>query len=153
MRVQSDTSYPSGIDANSLRVEAGKVLQAAFHFAIDGHEFVALDNKMWRRKRRKSEDGGALREPVVGRIATPNGLYVIFGDDETYNSELPLTKILSRRALQVAMVIAEGRCDKEIARQLGISIYTVREHIRRIFAKLNVSRRAGVIARVLKRPC
>jgi DNA-binding CsgD family transcriptional regulator len=151
MPVNGETTCPSRIDAKTARVDVDGLSSSAFHFAIDGHEFVALENKMWRR--RKSAVGGPVCELVVGRIVTPTGRYVIFGDDDTNNPDIPLTKILSRRELQVAMTIAEGRCDKEIARQLGISIYTVREHIRRIFAKLNVSRRAGVIARVLKRPC
>jgi DNA-binding CsgD family transcriptional regulator len=48
------------------------------------------------------------------------------------------------------LLISEGKCDKEIARHLGISGYTVREHIRRIFAKLNIGRRSAIVACVLR---
>jgi DNA-binding CsgD family transcriptional regulator len=65
-------------------------------------------------------------------------------------AKLELGDLLTRRELQVALLVAEGNCDKQIARKLGISGYTVREHIRRTFAKLNVSRRAAIVAHVLK---
>ena len=61
-----------------------------------------------------------------------------------------LAEILTRRELQVALLISDGRCDKEIARKLGIGGYTVREHIRRMFAKLKISRRSAIVAAVLR---
>lgn len=89
--------------------------------------------------------------PVVGRIDIGDASYLVV--DET-PQEPPRsshgTALLSRRELQVAVLIADGQCDKEIARHLGISAYTVREHIRRIFAKLNVCRRSAVIAHLLR---
>jgi DNA-binding CsgD family transcriptional regulator len=41
--------------------------------------------------------------------------------------------------MQIIWLIADGKCDKEIARALGISGYTVREHVRRTCAKLGCS--------------
>ena len=66
-------------------------------------------------------------------------------------ADLPLSaaEILTRRELQIALLISDGKVDKEIARQLGISGYTVREHIRRIFAKLNIGRRSAIASCVL----
>jgi DNA-binding CsgD family transcriptional regulator len=61
-----------------------------------------------------------------------------------------LTDLLTRRELEIAMLIADGRCDKEIGRSLGISSYTVREHIRRTCAKLGVSRRAAIVSLVIR---
>jgi DNA-binding CsgD family transcriptional regulator len=61
-----------------------------------------------------------------------------------------LTDLLTRRELEIAMLIADGRCDKEIGRSLGISSYTVREHIRRTCAKLGVSRRAAIVSLVVR---
>jgi DNA-binding NarL/FixJ family response regulator len=37
-----------------------------------------------------------------------------------------------------------------IAHDLGISEYTVREHMRRMFYKLKVSKRAAVVAQLIK---
>jgi DNA-binding NarL/FixJ family response regulator len=52
--------------------------------------------------------------------------------------------------LQIVYSVADGKCDKVIAHDLGISEYTVREHMRRVFHKLNVSKRAVVVARFIK---
>lgn len=122
---------------------------ASFSFAIDGHRFVALTSRAFAR----DEDAGeaSARAPVVGQIHTAAGTYVIVDERPAPGDALPsLAEGLSRRELQVALHIAEGRCDKEIARALGISSYTVREHIRRIFAKLKVSRRSAVAHHMLK---
>lgn len=52
---------------------------------------------------------------------------------------------LTGRELQIAHKIGAGKGDKIIAFELGISQYTVREHVRRIFYKLKVSKRASVV--------
>ncbi|MFM5925302.1 MAG: response regulator transcription factor [Novosphingobium sp.] len=57
--------------------------------------------------------------------------------------------VLTPRELQVCELIAAGRCDKQIARMLGISPYTEREHVRRIFAKLKISSRSAVLPTIL----
>ncbi|MGE3342577.1 MAG: response regulator transcription factor [Vicinamibacterales bacterium] len=51
---------------------------------------------------------------------------------------------LPRRQLQVASLVSEGRSNKEIAAQLGISVHTVRHTLSVIFQKLEVVNRAGV---------
>jgi DNA-binding NarL/FixJ family response regulator len=49
---------------------------------------------------------------------------------------------LTRREQEVAMFVAKGLGNHEIARQLGISENTVKKHLKSMFAKLGVSRRA-----------
>ncbi len=127
--------------------EQGK---GAFHFEIDGHEFIALDRNAWSCTKDETNIGGTANTNVLGEIVTSSGRYVVFADEAPGTTEPKVADLLSRRELQVALLIADGNCDKEIARHLAISVYTVREHIRRIFAKLSVSRRAGIIARILK---
>ena len=61
----------------------------------------------------------------------------------------PLADLLTARELQIAELIAVGRCNKEIARSLGVSVWTVSTHMRRIFSKLDVRSRTAVAARVL----
>lgn len=53
---------------------------------------------------------------------------------------------LSPRQKQIMRRIAQGDCDKEIAQLLGISICTVRFHIRIIFAKLGAKNRPHAVA-------
>lgn len=123
-----------------------------FLFQIDGHQFVALEGRNWRQDRRKSDHVDVATDLVVGKISSGGGHYVILSHDRDQKDQSPSpTDMLTRREIEVAVLIADGKCDKEIARQLGISGYTVREHIRRIFAKLGVCRRSAVIAKLLRR--
>ncbi|EGD60397.1 transcriptional regulator, LuxR family protein [Novosphingobium nitrogenifigens DSM 19370] len=54
---------------------------------------------------------------------------------------------LSSREQQVALHVGMGRTNKEIARSLGMTEHTVKFHLRNIFAKLGVDRRAHVQSR------
>ena len=47
---------------------------------------------------------------------------------------------LSVRELEIARMIADDLCDKEIACRLGVEVSTVRTYLNRIFAKLGVRR-------------
>jgi DNA-binding NarL/FixJ family response regulator len=53
---------------------------------------------------------------------------------------------LSRRELQVLRLVAAGKSNKGIARELGLSEKTVERHLSNIFAKLDVASRAGATA-------
>lgn len=51
---------------------------------------------------------------------------------------------LARREFQIALLVASGKLDKEIADEFGIKIPTVRTHIERIRSKLNVNNRIEI---------
>ncbi|WP_371402934.1 helix-turn-helix transcriptional regulator [Kribbella sp. NBC_00662] len=53
---------------------------------------------------------------------------------------------LSPRELQIARLVADGATNRAIASSLDISPWTVSTHMRRIFAKLDVSSRAEMVA-------
>jgi DNA-binding NarL/FixJ family response regulator len=53
---------------------------------------------------------------------------------------------LSNRERQVLDLVRRGLSNKEIALRLGISLGTVRAHLRNVFHKLDVSSRAGAAA-------
>jgi len=57
---------------------------------------------------------------------------------------------LSPRELEIARMVAKGYPNKVIARVLEISSWTVSTHLRRIFAKLSVSSRAAMVARLME---
>jgi DNA-binding CsgD family transcriptional regulator len=123
---------------------------ATSNFVVNGHSLVAI--RHLDEDDRGGPSGHGAQRPV-GRIVCAGTHYLIY--DAVYvpdaATDLPLSAadLLTRRELQIALLIADGKLDKEIARQLGISSYTVREHIRRIFAKLNIGRRSAIASCVL----
>ena len=48
---------------------------------------------------------------------------------------------LTNREMEVLQLIASGRTDKEIAARLGLSIYTIKSHVRKILSKLHAANR------------
>ena len=61
-----------------------------------------------------------------------------------------LATVLTARELQIAFLIADGKCDKAVARELGISDNTVREHLRRVFHKLQITKRTSLVVLLVK---
>jgi two-component system, NarL family, nitrate/nitrite response regulator NarL len=59
------------------------------------------------------------------------------------NTALPVPA-LTKRERQVAELIRSGLSDKEIARQLNISVATTKSHVHNLFGKLNLQRRSQV---------
>ena len=57
---------------------------------------------------------------------------------------------LSPREQEIARMVAKGFPNKMIARVLEISTWTVGTYLRRIFAKLAVSSRAAMVAKLLE---
>lgn len=57
---------------------------------------------------------------------------------------------LSPREQSITHLVAQGLPDKCIAKELGISRWTVASHLRRIYQKLGVTTRASMMARLLE---
>jgi NarL family two-component system response regulator LiaR len=58
--------------------------------------------------------------------------------------------VLSRREQEVLRALALGQCNKEISVELGVSVGTVKTHLRNIFRKLKVSDRTGAVLAALR---
>ncbi|HEX4164256.1 MAG TPA: LuxR C-terminal-related transcriptional regulator [Bryobacteraceae bacterium] len=58
--------------------------------------------------------------------------------------------VLSPREQEIVRMVSQGHPNKIIADVLGISSWTVCTHMRRIFAKLGVTSRAAMVARLLE---
>jgi DNA-binding CsgD family transcriptional regulator len=57
---------------------------------------------------------------------------------------------LSRREAQVALCCAEGLTNAEIGRRLQVSEQTIKFHLRNIFVKFGVKRRAELVSRLFR---
>lgn len=66
--------------------------------------------------------------------------------------EAPTISTLSPREQEIARMVADGLTNKSMARVLDISLWTVATHLRRIFAKLGVTSRAAMVARLAPSP-
>jgi DNA-binding NarL/FixJ family response regulator len=56
---------------------------------------------------------------------------------------------LSRQQVRIIALVMQGKTDKEIAAELSLSKYTVRTYLKRIFARLEVSDRIGLVLAIV----
>jgi DNA-binding CsgD family transcriptional regulator len=91
----------------------------------------------------------------VGRDRSPQILLdTDFEGDRYLLLRIPLAQprrlSLSPCEWEIARLVAEGHPNKRIAALLNLSLWTIGTHVRRIFAKLGVSSRAAMVARLLE---
>lgn len=91
------------------------------------------------RLRRTTADEGIFAAAAAQLVAVQPVLGQPLSDDD-----LRTRFNLTAREIVVARLLAEGQTNVEIARQLGISRFTARNHTERVLAKLGVSNRARV---------
>jgi len=56
---------------------------------------------------------------------------------------------MSLRELEIMTWVREGKTNQEIGQILDISVFTVKNHLQRIFKKLNVYNRAQAVAQMI----
>lgn len=64
--------------------------------------------------------------------------------------EPPIAESLSEREREVLRLLADGLVKKEVATRMEISLYTVDNYVRRIYAKLHVNTLGGAVARAIR---
>jgi DNA-binding NarL/FixJ family response regulator len=104
-------------------------------------------------------DLGAVLLSTIQRVATGALVFSEMGaadgrDRSTAAGKSAGAKVvparLSTRERQVLQLIARGRSTREAAEDLGISIHTIRGHIKRILLKLGVHSRLEAVALALR---
>lgn len=78
---------------------------------------------------------------LIRRVATS-------GRDDRATDAKEMVAALSERERDVAIAIGEGRSNAEIARELYMSVATVKAHVSRLFTKLDVHNRVQIAIRV-----
>lgn len=89
---------------------------------------------------------GGTGETVVIDTDVDGERYVLIRMPQVERKSPPL----SPRELEIVRMVAQGHPNKIIAVVLNISSWTVCTHLRRIFAKLGVSSRAAMVARLVE---
>jgi DNA-binding CsgD family transcriptional regulator len=64
---------------------------------------------------------------------------------------MPADIVLTQRELDVLALMAEGGSNKMIARQLGISVHTVKFHVGSLLDKLDATGRTDAVAHAARR--
>lgn len=82
-----------------------------------------------------------------GAIITPT---VAFRVMQTFRKVSDVELKLTHREMQILQLVVDGLDVNRVARFLGISIHTVRDHIKNIYRKMNVSNRMEML-KVAKR--
>jgi NarL family two-component system response regulator LiaR len=127
-----------GLMALSSYAERERV-QAALEAGATGYVTKSVDSDGLARAVRGAAEGqGVFSAEVTRMLAEPDPTAV------------PLEQLTAREA-EIADLVAEGRSNAEIAHGLGLSIYTVKNHVSNILMKLGVQSRTEAAARILRR--
>jgi DNA-binding NarL/FixJ family response regulator len=115
------------------------LVSLALQAGAAGFLYKDVDPDALIRAVRSVRDGQTVLAPAAARLLTPAG-----------RPGTAVTGIgaLTSREREVLALLAEGRSNREIARQLGVAEKTVKTHVSSILAKLSVADRtqAAVLA-------
>ena len=127
-------------DAVGARVVAGRSRTLAGRaLCRAGRELDAIDH-LERAESDLSACGAGRYADEAARELRQLGRRVARTGRRSTGSEVQL----SRRELEIAALVADGKTNREIAAELFLSNRTVESHLSRVFAKLGVSSRAAV---------
>ena len=129
---------------------------------------IGLANKLSIERQKVAGDNGGLQPRTVYLVFTPEeilarrravGLPAYPKEVESEHGILSLgpairrvvdIKSLSRREAQVALCCAQGLTNAQIGTRLQVSEQTVKFHLRNIFVKCGVKRRAELVSRLFR---
>lgn len=98
----------------------------------------------------------ALDDAMKGRLACPaeisSGLLQALFRREEDRPDAVGDRGLTRREGEVLQLLGHGHSNKEIARDLNLSVATVKHHVHKVLEKLNVQRRAEAMRTVRDAP-
>lgn len=108
-----------------------------FGFSVKDFPCLTLSGKAVSKRDRRNCSKESAEEPVVATT-------------EMVIEEIAVAKKLSRREKEILALLVKGMTTEAVANELVISYYTVRTHIRNIYAKLNVDSRSDLLVLVMQ---
>jgi len=126
-----------GILALSSYFERDRV-QEALDAGADGYLVKSVDAESLAHAVRSVARGQGVFSPEVTRVlaSVPSPPHRALAT-------------LTARELEIAELVAEGRTNAEIAKQLGLSIFTVKNHVSNVLTKLHAQTRTEAAVTVL----
>jgi DNA-binding NarL/FixJ family response regulator len=94
-------------------------------------------------------DGVPLVSPTITHKLV-NILYPQSGSQKPYLPKGSILQTLTDREYDVLQVVAKGYSNKAVAKELNITLSTVKTHLRHVYRKLGVDDRAQVIIKAIK---
>jgi len=94
----------------------------------------------------KSEQPSVLLDTIAA-VAAGRMVFPYIDVRSIYDNPL---STLTRREMEVLADLASGRTNKQIARDLGVSLNTIKFHVRNLFQKLGVNSRGQAISMYLR---
>ncbi len=117
---------------------AGRVRHAIQEFA-DGGDFARTT---------QVEDSLTHRRLILKmhRLRRRDALVCfLYADSHSARTALPAVEVLSPREQEIAAMVARGLSTKDMAAEAFISENTIKQHLKRIFAKVSVTSRAELV--------
>jgi LuxR family maltose regulon positive regulatory protein len=144
------------IHLSAVQLASGKVAEAVSRFrrvlaacAAAGLYQTVLDERpLISDLLRATQESGNVKAdliPYVGRLMTD--LQRGGQDRLAPTSGARILSALSPRETDILTLIAEGLSNKEVARSLDIGPETVKSHLKSVFTKLGVEKRAQAVSR------
>ncbi|MDB5609906.1 MAG: helix-turn-helix transcriptional regulator [Bradyrhizobium sp.] len=144
------------IRLSAVQLSSGKVAEAVSRFrrvltacaAAGLYQTVLDEGPIISNLLQTTRESGNVKQdliPYINRLEA--GLQRAGQDRLTPNFGAPILTALSRRETGILTLIAEGLSNKEIARSLDIGPETVKSHLKSVFTKLGVERRAQAVSR------
>lgn len=129
----------------------GKMIRVAVTIVVvlgpgtTDYHLVYLMTQMHRRRRADEAIDRLLAHTNIPGVTVP-GTSAPSGADQRGTNQKPR---LTRRQLEVLLLLAEGKRSREVAEELCISVHTVRTHIQGILRTLGAANRLEAVSRAL----
>jgi len=138
--------------AGSVMLSSNGVADRHGHVQVappDFQRLLRLEWPGWRERELPSPLAQLIREQGSGRHAGRRIVVKVSGMSDAFLLQARKRRradALSEREREVATLLAGGLTYKEAARRLGLSPFTVRNHISSVFAKLRVNKQSEMAA-------
>jgi DNA-binding CsgD family transcriptional regulator/PAS domain-containing protein len=113
------------------------------------NEFRRLGKRVYTRI---VSDDDNQRQVVVKSVRLPGdetaAMTLVYECPDSTVQRLPAWAVLSKREQEIAELVSQGLTNKQIAERAFVSENTVKQHLKRVFAKTDVRNRAELMQRI-----